>query len=56
METQASTTPIIGVKIVQSKKIGVLKHEKIYPILAILAILFFICEIAAVLNLIKSYI
>jgi hypothetical protein len=44
--------PKIGVKIVQSKKIGVSKHEEIYPIITVFAILFLICWVMALLNLI----
>lgn len=48
----SSPAPKIGVKIVQSKKIGVSKHEEAYPIIAVFAILFFICWVMALLNLI----
>ena len=44
--------PKIGVKIIQSKKIGVSKHEEIYPIINVFAILFLICWVMALLNLI----
>lgn len=51
-KTTSSLIPKIGVKIVQSKKIGVSKHEEIYPIITVFAILFFICWVMALLNLI----
>ena len=44
--------PKTGVKIIQSKKIGVSKHEEIYPIITVFAILFLICWVMALLNLI----
>ena len=44
--------PKIGVKIIQSKKIGVSKHEEIYPIITVFAILFLICWVIALLNII----
>lgn len=43
---------MIGVKIVQSKKIGVSKHEEMYLIITVFAILFFICYVMALLNFI----
>lgn len=45
-------TSKIGVGIVLSPKIGVSKHEDITPVITVFAILFFICWVMALLNLI----
>lgn len=51
MKKSATSTikQIIGVEIVQSPKIGVHKHEYMYPIIFFFTILFFICWIIALI-------